>query len=145
MKMRLLILALLTFSLAFEAPSYANERIVIVVSADNPVNKMTHSEVVDLFMGKYVAFPDGSKAVVTDLSGDQILKKDFYQKLVGRSLASINSYWSRLRFTGRQRTPIEQSSEESVIAFIENNNAAVGYLRASKVSKQLKVVYEFNE
>lgn len=123
----------------------AFEKIVVVVKADNPVESMTRSEVIDLFMGKYVAFPNGEKAIAADLDGEQATKEVFYRQLVGRSLASVNSYWSRIRFAGRQRASIQHSSEQDVIDFIENNDLAIGYVPLSMVSNNLKVVYELDE
>ncbi len=96
-------------------------------------------------MGKYVAFPDGRKASPLDLQGPDNVKKDFYQSLVGLSLARVNSYWSRVKFTGRARPLIKKSSENAVIKHINNNKDAIGYIYRSKLSKHLKVVFEFNE
>ena len=124
---------------------FAYEKIVVVVRADNPVESMTRSEVIDLFMGKYVAFPNGEKAIAADLDGEQATKEVFYRQLVGRSLPSINAYWSRIRFAGRQRASVQQASEEEMIQFIENNDLAIGYVPISMVSTNLKVVYALDE
>ncbi|WP_206486069.1 hypothetical protein [Thalassotalea sp. G2M2-11] len=138
------ILLCLAFALWQHAVS-AKEAIVVVVNSANPIEQMTRSEVIDLFMGKYVAFPDGEKAVPVDLDGEQPIKQQFYHQLVGRSLASINAYWSRLRFTGRVKPSIQKNTEQQVVQYITNNNDAIGYIPISKLTKQLKVVYQLNE
>jgi len=118
---------------------------VIVVHQDNPTQQMTRSEVIDLFMGKYVAFPDGNKAIAVDLTSEQQTKKIFYQKLVGRSLASINAYWSRIRFTGRAKPPIEKLSSEGMVSYIAATKNAIGYIPKSMLTDNLKIVYILNE
>jgi len=121
------------------------EDVVIVVHQDNPTQKMTRSQVIDLFMGKYVAFPNGNKAIAVDLASEQVAKQIFYQKLVGRSLASVNAYWSRIRFTGRAKPPIEKSSSEGMVSYIAGNKNAIGYIPESMLTDNLKIVYRFNE
>jgi len=121
------------------------QELVVVVNPSNDTRQMTRSEVIDLFMGKYVAFPDGSKAVAVDLNKEQQSKKEFYQRLLGRSLASVNAYWSRLKFTGRVKPPVSLSSEEEVIQYIKNTPNAIGYIPKSMLTNNLKVVYQFHE
>lgn len=145
MKSYAAIIIALMVNVLFSVQLLAQDKVVVVVRADNPVDKMTRSQVIDLFMGKYVAFPDGKKAIAADLDGKQETKAIFYQQLVGRSLASINAYWSRIRFIGRKKAPRQQASETAMIAFIENNESAIGYIPMSLMNKNLKVVYELDE
>ena len=115
------------------------EEMVVVVNKNNEVDALTRSQVIDLFMGKYVAFPDGRKA--QPLDNADAAKASFYKALVGLPLARVNAYWSRIKFTGRARPPLPASSTEEVITFVVANDDAIGYIPASKVNTQLKVVY----
>ncbi len=119
--------------------------IVVVVNKDNPVEAMSRSQIIDLFMGKYVAFPDGQVAVPIDLTGNDSTKRLFYQSLVGMSLARVNSYWSRIRFTGRARPSVKQSTEDDIILYVSETKNAIGYISRSKLTDQVKVVYPFYE
>jgi len=126
-------------------PTFAEEELVVVVNGNNPIEQMTRSEVIDLFMGKYVAFPDGNKAIAVDLTSEHKTKKIFYQRLVGRSLASINAYWSRIRFTGRAKPPIKKESKEGVVQYVATTKNAISYIPKSMLNEKLKVVYQLNE
>jgi len=139
----LLLIAPYAFTQATQAS--ANDDIVVVVNNKNPVDKMTRSEVIDLFMGKYVAFPDGNSAIPVELSNEVTTKEKFYKALVNMPLSRINAYWSRLRFTGRKRTVTIQASEDNVVQYINKTQSAIGYIRRSKLNKNLKVVFELNE
>ena len=144
MKALILILTLLN-TILYSTVSYAAESLVVVVNKNNPINEMNRSEVIDLFLGKYVAFPDGSKATPIELSGDNEIKKDFYQQLVGMSLSRINAYWARIRFSGRQRNAIEQDSEHEVLTLLNNDISTISYIRRSLVTENVKVVFELHE
>ncbi|WP_158969738.1 hypothetical protein [Paraglaciecola sp. L3A3] len=121
------------------------EELVVVVNKNNPTDKLTKSEVIDIFMGKYIAYPNGDSASPLELEDNNRIKEIFYQNLIGRSLASVNSYWARLKFTGHARTADIVTSEENVVALINSTNSAIGYICASNLTPELKVVYNFNE
>lgn len=131
----LFIFLLMTTPVAFA------EDIVVVVNVNNPTNTMTRSEVIDLFMGRYVAFPNGDSATPIEFEGATPIKKSFYKNLVGMPLARINAYWSRLRFSGKQRSTIHLNNEESVIEKLENDRSAIAYIEKSKISNNMKIIY----
>jgi len=122
-----------------------SEPLVVVVNKANPVDELSRSELIDLFMGKYVAFPDDSKAIPVELKGEHEIKVEFYQSLVGMSLSRVNAYWSRLHFTGRKRAAVFKPNENELIAFIISNEQAIGYVPQSLITEDLKVVYILNE
>ncbi|MDP2560674.1 hypothetical protein [Psychrobium sp. 1_MG-2023] len=142
--MKKLLITSIIFAFVLAVPAHA-EQLVVVVNKNNPIEKMNHSEVIDLFMGKYVVFPDGNKATPVELNNKSEIKKAFYSELVGMSLARINAYWSRLKFTGRARAAIEQPNQESLLTYMSNDTSAISYLPRSQVTANLKVVYELNE
>lgn len=139
------ILNVLFGTLFYASSAFCSEQLVVVVNADNPVNTLTKSEVIDIFMGKYLAYPNGDLASPIELNDDNLLKENFYQNLIGRSVASVNAYWARLKFTGRKRKASVLASEEEVIGQLNETKFAIGYIRESKLTDNLKVVYRFNE
>lgn len=136
---------MISFFALFAVPASAQEPLAVVVNKSNPIDTLSRSELIDLFMGKYVAFPNNSKAIPVELEGDHVLKVKFYKNLVDMPLSSVNAYWSRLRFTGRKRVAILKDNEKEVIAFIMANEQAIGYVPHSLINKDLKVIYIFNE
>ena len=126
-------------------PTSAESDVVVVVNKNAPVEKMSRSEVIDLFMGKFVAFPNGTKAQPVELKFETETKQVFYRQLVGMSMSRVNAYWARLKFTGKLRSALPKSSESEIIQSIESSDIAIGYIPRSKLTSQLKVVYELNE
>ncbi|WP_448247890.1 hypothetical protein [Thalassotalea agariperforans] len=139
------ILIILVSTLFYSGMALSAEKLVVVVNANNPVNSLTKSEVIDIFMGKYLAYPNGDLANPIELNDDNLLKESFYQNLIGRSVASVNAYWARLKFTGRKRKASVLDSEDDVIEQLDGAKFAIGYIRESKLTNNLKVVYRFNE
>lgn len=123
----------------------AGQELVVVVHKDNPTNTLTRSQLIDLYMGKYVAFPDGSKAQPLDIENDEVTKEQFYQALVGMPLNRVNAYWSRVKFSGRARPPVAQEDQEAVLEFLYASDSAIAYIHESNVTDNVKVVYRFDE
>jgi hypothetical protein len=123
----------------------SGQDLVVVVSINNPTSIMTKSQVIDLFMGRYIAFPNGQKANPVELMGDTETKKYFYQDLVGMSLARVNAYWSRVKFTGRIKPSKKVSSTGNITGMLATSPLSISYMLRKHVTKDLKVVYAFNE
>ncbi|SEA19820.1 hypothetical protein [Alkalimonas amylolytica] len=140
LKMLLLVGALNTVSLASTA-----DQLVVVVHKDNPINELTRSQLIDLYMGKYVAFPDGRRAQPIDIDNDSKLKEQFYLELVGMPLNRVNAYWSRVRFSGNARPPIQQGNQQAALQFLATTDSAITYIFASNITDDVKVVYQFDE
>jgi ABC-type phosphate transport system substrate-binding protein len=123
----------------------SSAELVVVVNKNNPTSILSRSQVIDLYMGKYVAFPYGSKAVPVDIEDDLNTRAKFYASLVGMPLARVNAYWSKVKFSGRARPPTQQKDENAILAFVMETENAIAYVRESSVTDDLKIVYRFDE
>lgn len=131
-------------TLSFTTLAISSE-LVLVVHKDNPTSMLSRSQVIDLYMGKYVAFPDGSKAVPVDIENDLVVRTKFYDSLVGMSLARVNAYWSKVKFSGRARPPTQQKDEKAILDFVTKTENAIAYIHEGNVTEDVKVVYRFYE
>jgi len=137
--MRTLIAALVV-ALAASAAAPARADTYVVVHATNPVKALSQKEVTDLYMGRSRAFPNGDFALVFDLPRDHALRATFYQQLVGMSPAQVNSYWSRLMFTGQTMPPQPLPTEAAVLDMVRRNPSAIGYLADEPADRGVRVV-----
>lgn len=119
--------------------------LVLVVNKSNPISILSRSQVIDLYMGKYVAFPDGTKAVPVDIEDDVEIRTKFYDSLVGMPLARVNAYWSKVKFSGRARPPTQQKNEKASLNFVIQTEDSIAYIHESSVTADVKVVYRFDE
>ncbi|MDB2373012.1 hypothetical protein N9W11_00460 [Psychrosphaera haliotis] len=127
------------------SPVYAldSDKLVVVTNIKAPVESLSKEELIDLFMGRYVAFPGGASAKPLDVSDGSGAKEVFYRQLLGLSLGRINSYWSRLRFTGKAQPPQQIKDFNDVKEAIKTDNEVITYIYQSQVNESMKVVYQF--
>ncbi|MFT6328962.1 MAG: ABC-type phosphate transport system substrate-binding protein [Bermanella sp.] len=144
LQLTLLKTMILMGGLSFTTLAISSE-LVLVVHKDNPTSVLSRSQVIDLYMGKYVAFPDGSKAVPVDIENDLVVRTKFYDSLVGMSLARVNAYWSKVKFSGRARPPTQQKDEKAILDFVKQTENAIAYIHEINVTEDVKVVYRFYE
>lgn len=137
-KLRLALMAL-TMMLPLASVSALAE-IAIVVSPDSPVASLTKEDVEKIFLGKTKKFPDGSSAMPLDLSEGSAVREEFYSKVINKTASQLNSYWSRLIFTGKGKPPRAVEDADELMDEVGDGDEAVGYMDASKVDDRVKVV-----
>jgi hypothetical protein len=130
--LQLAALALLTVVLPARADFY------IVVHASNPQRALTQKEAVDLFMGRSRAFANGDFALIFDLPRDHPRRAAFYLALTGMSVAQVNSYWSRLMFSGQSVPPQALPDETAVAGILRRNPSALGWLSKEPTESGLR-------
>jgi hypothetical protein len=139
-----LIRFIISFLLLISLCSNAQD-LVVVVNKSNNINELSKREVIDIYMGRYVTFPDGESAKPFDLPAESQLKNDFYLKLVNQNERKINSYWARVLFSGRAKPPESVESITEVLSHLKNTQSAIAYIPESEVTSIVKVVYRLNE
>jgi hypothetical protein len=117
----------------------------IVVHASNPQRSLTQKEAVDLFMGRSRAFANGDFALIFDLPRDHPRRAAFYQALTGMSVAQVNSYWSRLMFSGQSVPPQSLPDEAAMASILRRNPSALGWLSREPGEPGLRVVLVIKE
>jgi len=138
----MIVALLLLYSVSSVAQS--PEKIVVVTNPNNDVQVLDKKGLIDLFMGKYSAFPNGKQATPIDIDRDDELKGQFYKSLVGLPLARVNAYWSRLKFSGRVKPPAIEQTIDDVMQRLEEDESALAYVYESYVTDKMKVVYRFD-
>lgn len=142
--MRTLLLTLL-MALAATAAPCARADFYIVVQWGNPQRSLTQKEVLDLFMGRSRAFSNGEFALIFDLPRDSPKRAAFYHALTGMTLAQVNSYWSRLMFSGQSMPPQSLPDEATIIDIVKRNPNAIGWLSSEPNDKQLRTLLVIKE
>jgi hypothetical protein len=118
-------------------PTLAKASIVIVANIDEPIT-LSKSEVRSVFMGRGTTH--NLKAV--GLSPENKARAVFNARVVGMTEARVQSYWAQMRFSGRQKPPIEFRDETQVLNYLLENERSVAYLDSSVELKDgLVVVY----
>lgn len=129
----LLLLALCLFN-------SAAAQVYVVVANTNPVRTLSMKDVQALYMGRNRAFASGDFALVFDLPRDNPVRDEFYRNVTGMTAAQVNSYWSRLIFTGQVMPPQVVPNEQIMVDQVRRNPSAIGYLSKEPSDASLKTV-----
>jgi ABC-type phosphate transport system substrate-binding protein len=118
----------------------ARAEVVVVVSAENPVESLSRAELADIYLGRMTRFPNGESVVPVDQRETSPTHHEFYSRYLGRTPAQIKAHWSKLIFSGRGQPPRTVAGDKAVAEFVAGNHHAIGYLSPDRVDKRLRVV-----
>lgn len=110
-----------------------NTSLVVIVNSHNEIDSISADQVSDIFLGKSQRLPNGTKVIPLDQEGDGAARLEFYDKVVQKPVSQLNSYWSRLIFTGRGQPPFAVNGDTEVLEFISSNPNMIGYVELSSI------------
>ncbi|MAX01100.1 MAG: phosphate ABC transporter substrate-binding protein [Sphingomonas sp.] len=131
---KLLIGAALSISISTAALA----EIAVIVSHDNTQN-LAQSDIERIYTGKSTRYPNGDEVEAYNLKSGAVVDT-FNTSLLKRSTAQMNAYWSKLIFTGKGKPLKAVDSEQDMINAIAANPVAIGYVDASSVTNNVKVI-----
>lgn len=132
--------ALVLVTATVTATVTARAEVVVVVSAQSPVEGLSSQQVANIFLGKTSRLPNGVSVVPVDRADGEAVREAFYLKLLDMTNAQIKAYWSRLIFTGKGRPPKEVRSNKAMKQVIAENPHAIGYLDRSELDQSVRAV-----
>ncbi|HEU4653639.1 MAG TPA: hypothetical protein VFS47_06610 [Steroidobacteraceae bacterium] len=134
-------LAMLVLAACFATNTLAGE-IVVVVNPQSGVREMTRSQVADVFMARDRHLPTGVTALPLDMGMQSVERREFYQKLLRKTVPEINAYWARLLFSGRATPPQQVPDSSAALKAVAENKGAIAYLDKKDVDSRVRVVLE---
>ena len=137
------LLACLLFSVLMPLAAWADD-IVVVVNPASGVESLSRNDVINIFLGGFRRLPSGIPALPVDLPQGNPVREEFYRLLVGKNPAEINTYWSRLIFSGKTRPPLQAARVEDAQAMVLGSVGAITYFDRSKVDGRFKIVFELS-
>jgi len=130
-------LAALVISLGLALPAHAQ---VVIVSAKNPISKLSKEQVSQIFLGQAKTFYTGGQAEPLDLPDGTETRNAFYQKTVNKPAAQMKAFWAKMEFSGNAHAPKALSAAE-VVKLVASNPKYIGYVDLSAVTPDVKVVF----
>jgi ABC-type phosphate transport system substrate-binding protein len=113
--------------------AHSQERLVVIVNSDNPVNQLSRGDLEKIYLGKR-GFWEWGKAIKTvDLIEPKTKEEDtsraaFCADYLHKSLAILKSYWVRAIFSGKGQPPLVFPGAGGVINYVGDNVEAIGYV-----------------
>jgi ABC-type phosphate transport system substrate-binding protein len=113
----------------------------IIISKKTDVNELSTQQIRDIFLQKRHSLGN-QKIIPLNLVGQEPSRIAFETDVLGMGRDRLNTYWIKQHFQGIT-PPITQPSHESIKAFVQNVEGAIGYIPSSMVDASVKVIYEF--
>jgi len=112
----------------------ARAEIVVVVNPANPASRMFTEQAAQFFLGKSNQFTP------VDQGKESAIRRDFYQKATGKTLAQVEAVWAKIEFSGKGAMPKSYSSDAAVKKAIAADPGAIGYIDKASVDDSVKVL-----
>jgi len=123
--------------------SYARESesgvIAVIVPTDFGIRNLGSAELSLIFLRKKLYWSNGKRMRPANLPTQNILRKQFSQRLLGSLPEAQSEYWNELYFHGTS-PPHVVSSQEAMLRYVAETNGAIGYIDACLVDERVKVV-----
>jgi ABC-type phosphate transport system substrate-binding protein len=132
-------LLLFLFSALFSASVQAD--VVVIVSVSNPLSRISVDNIINIFLGKVGAFPNGSKATPIDQTEGSKVRDEFYDLVVNKTPAQLNAYWAKAIFSGDSFPPKLLDGNSAIKKAVANNPQAIGYIDRSALDSSVKVIF----
>lgn len=136
--MRLLIMVVVLFLNTLSWTVEAD--MVVVVSKNSSFVELTERQIKRIFLSKTRRLSNGSRIQTLELSNTD-LKAQFYEKVAGKNLRQLNSYWTTLIFTGKGKPPKNVDKAEALLNELSENPSAIAYVPVEYLDDRLKVVH----
>jgi hypothetical protein len=112
----------------------ARAEIVVVVNTANQASRMFSEQAAQFFLGKSNQFTP------VDQGKESAIRRDFYQKIAGKSLSQVEGVWAKIEFSGKGTMPKSYASDAAVKKAIAADTTAIGYIDKASVDDTVKVL-----
>lgn len=117
----------------------------VIVNKDNPVDKLTQTDLEKIFLGKRSFWKGGKIIKRCDLveagvEEDDTARALFSVAYLHKDLRTLKNYWIKMIFSGKRQPPVSFYRPKDVIDFVAKNRGGIGYIRPEDVTGKIKVV-----
>ncbi|MES2323769.1 MAG: hypothetical protein V4633_16035 [Pseudomonadota bacterium] len=108
--------------------------IVVVVNPANQASRMFSEQAAQFFLGKSNQFTP------IDQGKESAIRREFYQKVAGKSLSQVEGLWAKIEFSGKGTMPKSYATDAAVKKAVAADPAAIGYIDKASVDDSVKVL-----
>ncbi|MCK5881830.1 MAG: hypothetical protein KAG18_08135 [Sinobacterium sp.] len=133
-------LVLLFLLISYEAAAAAEEYAIFTNNLEVPA--ISPSKAKMIFIGKAKSIKKLGRVTLINWPLSSSERSDFYQKLLHKTPAQVNSKWASLAFSGKAKPPVELSTlnTELLKQWLENNPKGIAYAPISQVPEGVNIL-----
>lgn len=114
--------------------------IAIVTHPDNPMADLNEDQLKRIFLGVKRKSATGKKILIIDQYKNNSIRKVFYEKFTGKSVAQINSRWAGLLFSGKATPPQQVLDDKAVKDWLQTHPSGFGYIHIESLDSKVKQI-----
>lgn len=120
------------------AASPAVSNIIVIGNLGSEQTTLSRDEVRNIYMGS-----NSKNLKPVALPPNNIARIIFNTKVIGLTESRIQSYWAQMRFTGRNKPPMELDTDTDIIHYLQKHPRAIGYTSVdTPIPSDLTIVYQ---
>ena len=116
----------------------------VVVSNSNPASSIKRQDLAQLFLKKKSRWTDGKEVLPVDQTARSAVRGAFTKAVLKAEgmghLSDVESFWLQQVYSGRGNPPPIKASDADVLAFVQANPGAIGYVSTATLPGSLKVL-----
>ena len=112
-------------------------QVSVIANKSVSESSLSSAKISSIYMLEKTTWSNGSKIVVFDNSSD--VKTDFYD-MIGKDQLNIRKEWMKKQLTGEAKAPETLGSDAEVIKKVAATPGAIGYVKSSSVTGDVKVI-----
>ncbi len=114
--------------------------LAVIVAKDSPIQSLSYKQLNQIYLGTSRAVAQGIEVMPLVLSSTDPLHHEFNLKITGKDPVEWRHYWSRWLFTGKRVPPGVVLTSGEMIAKVAEDPGVLGYVQASDLTSEVKVV-----
>jgi ABC-type phosphate transport system substrate-binding protein len=114
-------------------------QVAVVAHKSVAASSVSRSELTDIYTLSTTMWENSAPIVVCDMRSDNPTKGKFYSS-IKKSPNDLKKIWMRIVLSGEGKAPEMLDSEDEVLDRVASTPGAIGYVNASKVRGDVKVL-----
>ncbi|MGR5260114.1 hypothetical protein ACPV5Q_09090 [Vibrio astriarenae] len=112
-----------------------------IISFNQKLEPLSASKAKKLYRGKTKKL-QGERIELSDWPEGASVRNDFYQELLGKTVAQMNAHWASLSFSGKARPPkVAGGDASSIIDWLDDDPGRIGYVPLDQVPSNANIIY----
>lgn len=116
----------------------------VVVSSSNPANSIKRQDLAQFFLKKKSRWNDGKEVLPVDQTARSAVRGAFTKAVLGAEgmdhLSDVESFWLQQVYSGRGNPPPIKATDADVLAYVQANPGAIGYVSTATPPGSVKVL-----
>lgn len=115
------------------------DELLVIANSGVAAEGLSSEELTAIYLLKTTTWQGGDSIVPVSREATSSERAMFSDAVMHQTPRALNTYWNQMHFKGKV-PPLIQESDQAVLAFVQKVPGAIGYINASVIPKNVKVL-----